>query len=337
MLPLIRSAKIASFALLLLGLSLFFPMAKSAQAQEDSLPIGFCGALTGRSSAYGISVKKGAELAVERINLSEGIDGQKLELLSVDDQQKERLSSEKITSLIYDSNVLAIIGTTDSGCTHVAARIAMKARVPLIATVATDPSLTRLNNPYVFRNLADDLIQGKALVKHMIDDRRIRDIAIVHVDTRYGRGGAAVVEEAIRDRKRSPLARLTFDSGQRDFGDLLSKLEKLRPKAMVLWGLYPEGAALTKATKERIPGIEIFGPDGLAAKAFIEEAGRAAEGVTLTYPFNPRRKNDPLVASFIEGFEEKYDETPDSFAAHAYDAVYQIAEAMKIGDRTSVV
>ena len=303
-------------------------------AQTKEIAIGTCGALTGRASAYGLSVKQGAELAVQRINEAGGVEGMTFTLTSVDDKQDETITSEKITSLVYDSNVMAIIGTTDSGCTHVAARIALKARLPLIATVATDPTLTRLNNPYVFRNLADDRIQGRTLVEYIIRTRGLRNIVIAHVNTRYGRGGAAVVETAARLQGEPVMKRLSFETGQNDYSQIVREISSLRPSALIIWGLYAEGAALTKAIRRRMPNLAIFGPDGLASPAYIEQAGNDSNGVVLTYPFNPDRKDNPVVTEFVKAFKEKFGNEPDSFAAHAYDAVYQIAEAARLGGAT---
>ena len=328
-----RDKVLLTVSLFLLASQLLVFTGKSL-AQRQDIAIGTCGALSGRAAAYGLSVKQGAQLAVERINAAGGVEGKNLTLTSLDDLQDETVTSEKITSLIYDSNVLAIIGTTDSGCTHVAARIALKARLPLIATVATDPTLTRLNNPYVYRNLADDRIQGRTIVDYIVKKRQLRRIVIAHVNTRYGRGGAAVVETAARLQGEPLLKRLSFETGQNDFSQIIRELSDLRPNALIIWGLYAEGAALTKAVRQRMPNLSIFGPDGLASPAYIEQAGNASDGVVVTYPFNPDRLSDPVVSDFVSAFKSSFGKEPDSFAAHAYDAVYQIAEAVRVGGPT---
>jgi len=300
-----------------------------AAAQPTELKIGFCGALSGRAQAYGRSVKQGTELAVQRINAAGGIRGLSLVLVALDDEQTETVTSERVTALVYTHQCQAIIGTTDSGCTHVAARICLKAKVPLLATVATDPTLTRLANPYVFRNLADDLIQGRALVDYLARQRNLRRFAIAHVNTRYGRGGARVVETAARLLNSPVVKRWSFETGQTDFNAIVAELRSLRPDGLVIWGLYAEGAALTRAIRDGGLTVPIFGPDGLAAAAFIAQAGVAADRVVVTYPFDPGRTDDPLVADFVRAFTDAYGTPPDSFAAHAYDAVYQIAEAAR--------
>jgi len=305
-------------------------------AQPVNITIGTCGALTGSASAYGESVVEGAILAVEELN-KKGLRGLNatFKLISKDDEQTEVITSEEFTSLVYDENCLAVIGTTDSGCTHVAARTALKSKTPLIATVATDPSLSRLGNPYLFRNLADDLIQGFKLVEHIVNVKGHRNICILHINTRYGKGGAKVV----LDSSQRLNARITmvekYDRDQKEFKALVEKVKRDRHDAMVIWGLYSEAAALVKELKAAGVNSPIFAPDGLATPAFIALAGDAANGVTVTWPFDSEMKaTDPVVKSFVELYTREFGKEPDSFAAHAYDAVYLIAEAVVYGGPT---
>ncbi|MBZ0286627.1 MAG: ABC transporter substrate-binding protein, partial [Anaerolineae bacterium] len=47
-------------------------------------------------------------------------------------------------------------------------------------------------------------------------------------------------------------------------------------------------------------------------------------------PTDPR----PDVQAFVEKYQEAYDEDPDLFATLAYDTIYLIAEAIKVGGPT---
>lgn len=313
-------------------------LAASALAQPTTLTIGVCGGLTGPAAAYGVSVRRGAELAARQLTEEGGVRGLPVRLVVVDDENRETLTSERVAALTYDDECAAILGTTDSGCTHVAARLALKSHVPLVMTVATDPSLTRLGNAWVFRNLADDRIQGRRLVEFIAGNRGLRRIFVAHVDTRYGRGGAAVIELAARSAGAAVLRRSAFQSGQRDFGPLVAEIRSSGADAIVIWGLYAEGAELLKQLRAGGVGLPVFGPDGLTSPAFLELAGTAAEGAVLTYPFDDTAASDPVVASFVAAYRAQWGSVPDSFAAHAFDAVHLVAEAARRAgpDRTAI-
>ena len=56
-----------------------------------------------------------------------------------------------------------------------------------------------------------------------------------------------------------------------------------------------------------------------------------AEGVLLMTPFSA---DDEKNADFVKAYKDAYDETPNQFAADAYDCVHAIAEAIdKAGHR----
>ena len=62
------------------------PLAKPAIAANEPIPIGYLPALTGPSSATGIGINRGLQLAVQEINDAGGINGRKLELITRDTQ-----------------------------------------------------------------------------------------------------------------------------------------------------------------------------------------------------------------------------------------------------------
>ncbi len=55
-------------------------------ASGDVFKIGGIGPLTGDAASYGISVKQGAQVAVDEINEAGGVNGMKLELIFEDDE-----------------------------------------------------------------------------------------------------------------------------------------------------------------------------------------------------------------------------------------------------------
>ena len=41
--------------------------------------------------------------------------------------------------------------------------------------------------------------------------------------------------------------------------------------------------------------------------------------------------HDPVVSAFVQAYQAKFGEAPDHYAAHGYDAVKLLLEAMKVG------
>lgn len=312
--------------------SLLHAQDPAAVEKPEPFRLGVLGALSGSRAPYGLSQARGAGLAAEVINRDGGIGPARrpLELIAADDHGEPGDVGALCVDLIHRQRVIGILGSVDSGCTHVAAMVAVKSQVPHLTCVATDPSLTRAGTPWTFRTLADDERQGAALVE-WLRSRGVRTIVLLAADSRYGKMGAASVA------RRAAAAGLTVDGpiilpGNGPLDLLVKKVQEKNPEAVVIWGLAGDGLRCVKALHGRFTGV-ICGGDGLASPAFFRDGGREVEGVVLTCPYVDDDPN-PLNREFRRLYRERFGEEPDSFAAHAYDTVRLIAAALARSDGT---
>ena len=77
-----------------------------------------------------------------------------------------------------------------------------------------------------------------------------------------------------------------------------------------------------------------FGVDGMDGILTLDGFNtELAEGVYLLTPFSADAK-DELTANFVKNYKERYGETPNQFAADAYDCIYAIYDALEAGKAT---
>jgi len=288
--------------------------------------IGVIGALSGPKSVYGRPHLQGATLAAAEINTAGGIAGRSLELVPVDDRGEMRLVGDLMTDLIYRKNVLAVLGSVDSGCTHVAAMIAVKAHVPHLTSVATDPSLTRAGSPWTFRTLADDDRQAAALVDWLWR-RGVKTVSLLAGESRYGRMGARIFARQFREKGGTVVGPLFMAATAESASQAVARGSIGQSQAVVLWMLAPEGL-LAAAELGRIgfAGM-IAGGDGLASPAFYGSGSRAVEGAVVTCPY-VADSAAPENTAFRRAYRSRFGTEADSFAAHAYDTIRLIATAI---------
>ena len=80
---------------------------------------------------------------------------------------------------------------------------------------------------------------------------------------------------------------------------------------------------------------KIFGVDGMDGILTVENFDTSlAEGVMLLTPFTADA-TDEKTQSFVKKYKEKYGDTPNQFAADAYDCIYAIYEACKAANVTA--
>ena len=101
-----RRTTITKFALLI-GTTL---VAWAADAQQRPLLIGQSAALTGSQTEFGRDMRDGALAGFEHLNRKGGVQGRKIELVTLDDAGNEAKAKENSASLIHEHKVLALIG-----------------------------------------------------------------------------------------------------------------------------------------------------------------------------------------------------------------------------------
>jgi branched-chain amino acid transport system substrate-binding protein len=72
-----------------------------------------------------------------------------------------------------------------------------------------------------------------------------------------------------------------------------------------------------------------FCSDRCVHEEFVRIAGKNAEGVICSYPWNPKRQ-DPKLEAFKRAFRERFGEMPETYAAHAYDGMNLLIWAIQV-------
>ena len=84
-----------------------------------------------------------------------------------------------MTRLAFEDRVHAVIGSSDSASTHVAQQVATKALLPVVSPISSDPTLTHVRVPWIFRLAPDDASQARVLVDSGIVGRGFGRIGLV--------------------------------------------------------------------------------------------------------------------------------------------------------------
>src|SRR5258706_13840555 len=138
--------------------SLFFALSAAA----DSIRIGLVSEITGPNAEAGGYTINGAKLAVEQINKKGGILGKQVELVIEDNQSTNPGTVLAFSKLGGRKEIPAIIGPIRSTQIQAAPPSIQKAGVPVMIG-GTDPSLTHVNNPWVFRCRPNDTFSSPVI------------------------------------------------------------------------------------------------------------------------------------------------------------------------------
>lgn len=300
----------------------------AAPSGIDTVEIGVLAPLGDSPHAHlGRSIVQGAMLAVEEANAAGGFEGLPFALVTRSDRGVWGASANELVAL-YDQGVWATLGSVDGANTHIMVRLALKLGMPLVNTATTDPTLTETATPWIVRVIADDRQSSYALALYMHDVRWFRRVALLRSNDRYGRVGTGELVDAMRRLGAPFVLELRYTPGSVDVQSQLERIDDAGVDAVVLWGDGRDAGEILRQMREMGMQQPVLGPDRLVSAEFLEAAGSASEGVVATYPFNPTT-DDPEFLGFRARYQNRFDDTPDAYPAHAYDGMRMIIQSIR--------
>jgi len=301
----------------------------TVEKKPEEIKVGAILPLSGDLSAYGKYVQRGIELAAEEINANGGIDGANITVLYRDNEGKSDKTVSVMNALIAEDKVPVVIGAVVSENTLAVCPIAEKKKVVLISPTSTSSKLSDYKN-YVFRTCPSDIYQGKALSDVIFDLKpEGARVAVMFVDNDYGVGLKDAFVKSYQERGEI-VAVEAHKEGDTEFTGVLSAIKDKNPDVVVLITYAKEGAAIVKQGREEGLDVAWVGSDGIKSNAFIEQAGKDAEGVKATYPIS--MVSESVTENFVKLYRAKYGTgSIDTDVTYGYDTMHVVAEAIEKG------
>jgi branched-chain amino acid transport system substrate-binding protein len=293
-----------------------------------TVKIGEVDPLTGGVSQFGIGCHQGFVLAFEEINGEGGILGQKIELVTEDDQSKPGQSATAVRKLITQDKVVAILGDATSSATLEAAPIAQSDKIPMITPTATNPRITEVGD-FIFRVCFLDEFQGRVLAKFAREKLKAQRIfTLTDVKQDYSVDLLKFFKDEFTKLGGTIVGEQSYSTGDIDFRAQLTPIRGTKPDAVYVPGYYQEVALIVKQGRQIGLTMPFIGCDGWANQALVTIGGKAIDGCFFTNHFSPDDQS-PIVKSFVAKYQDKYGALPDTFSALGYDAARLLADALK--------
>ena len=296
---------------------------------EQTLVIGGTGPLTGDYATYGTSVRNGAMLAAEEINEAGGVNGILFDVKMEDDQADPEKAINGY-SILVDEGMQVSLGAVTSGACLSLIEEAQVDGMLVITPSASQKECVQYDN--CFRVCFTDPMQGVYAADFISDNAIATKVAIIYDksndysvgihDNFVSRAGEVGID-VVTDQAFTSQSNIDFSVQLQAVKDSGAEL--------VFLPIYAQEAAYI-LTQAKSAGIEatFFGCDGL--DGILTKIGEgntdACEGVMLLTPFAADAQDEKTV-NFTTKYKEQFGETPDQFAADAYDAVYAIKAAME--------
>jgi branched-chain amino acid transport system substrate-binding protein len=309
----------------------------SARSEPDgdmaalkAIPIGFLGPLDAdnEDSPYGIAMLHGAQLAVEEVNAGGGYRGKPFALIVHDDLALWGASSMAIVDMRFKDEAWAMLGSVDSGSTHIEARATLKLELPIMDTATNDPTVTQTLVPWLLHNFPDDRQQGYALADYILLQRHLKRIGILQVNDRYGRAGKEIFVQTVRRMGHPAVVEVWYAANNTNFSSQLQTIKASGVDGVVIWGNATQAGLILKQMRALGMQQPVFGSSRICYPEVVKIAGEASEGLVVISAVNPTR-NDPAWLAFRQRFARHFGLEPDAYAAYAYDGAKMLMGAIK--------
>ncbi len=311
--------------------------ASCAGEKQTGIRIGGIGPITGPAAIYGQAVKNAAELAVEEIN---ALDSDiKFEFKMQDDEHDAEKSVNAYNTL-KDWGIQILMGTvTSSPC----AAVSTETNADNIFTLTPSASSTDVIGGYkdengntierkdnVFQMCFSDPNQGTASAQYISEQKLATKVAVIYNNAdNYSTGIYQKFDAEAKARNLEIVSVGTCTDETTDFKTQLNAAKQAGADLVFLPIYYTPASLILKQAKDIDYAPKFFGVDGMDGILTVENFDTSlAEGVMLLTPFSADAE-DEKTQNFVKKYKEKYGDTPNQFAADAYDCMYALYEACK--------
>jgi ABC-type branched-subunit amino acid transport system substrate-binding protein len=258
------------------------------------LVIGQTAGITGTVAAGVKETTEGAKLWIDHINAKGGVNGQKIELVSMDDKFEPKLALANAKVLIEEKNVLALF--LNRGTPH------SEAILPLleqhgVALIAPSTGAMVLHQPVkkqVFNVRATYQREAEKAVAHLHTMGMTR-IAVVYADDSFGTDGLEGARKGFTKAGSSPVTVIKADRLKPNYATMIPEIVKSDAQAIVWIASGNAVADGVKALRAAKSAAQVVTLSNNASSGFIKSLGEHSRGVVVTQVF-------PYERSYAYGF-----------------------------------
>lgn len=259
-------------------------------------PSGFTG-----SVAAGVKENtEGAQLYFDAVNAKGGVNGQKIELISVDDRFDPKVTVEVARDLITQKKVLALF--LNRGTPHAQALMPLLAehKVPLVAPSTGAMVLHAPVHPWVFNVRATYQREAIRAIEHLAAIGMTR-LAVLETDDSFGADAAAGAAKGFAEAKLSPVFQAKFPRENPVFTDLAGQVKASGAQAVLIFGSAGNTANAVKALRTSGSRAQVVTLSNNASDGFIKLLGEHGRGVIVTQVFPYERSvASPLIKEAMD-------------------------------------
>lgn len=314
---------------------------------KKAVQLGAVLPLSGNAQVYGQALQHGIDLAMKQVPTLEGLPTNDITMTVADSASNPEQAAQKLREL-FEGGAIAAVGGVTSTEALAMVPVADQADRVLLSPSASSQELSGVSRNF-FRIFPSAEAEAVALSNHTVNTLLVKNLAILADATAFGQGLATNFQANYERAGGTVVGVLTFEPDTTDLTALVQQARDLERQAARATGGAEAGFAVFVAAAGddlanalrtlRREGYEsrILASSALASSEVLAAAGESAEFVYFAQtPFDAAAADEPM-ASFAAAYQAEYGEPPSFYAAHGYDAVMVLLQALRESGSVSAI
>ena len=313
------------------ALSVLAPLAR-AQNAPGTVVLGQSAPFTGPAAQLGLQFNLGAQLYLDQVNASGGVNGRRIELKRLDDGYEPERCVANTKQFIADG-VFALFGYVGTPTSLAALPLATEAKLPFFAPFSGAQALREPFNRYAIHVRASYFDETAAIVKQ-VTSVGIKKVAVFYQNDAYGKAGLEGVQRALKGLNLEAAAVGTVERNSTEVAQALKDIMAIKPEAIVQIGAYKACATFIRLARQQGYGGNFYNVSFVGTQALMDELGAMAKGVAVSqvmpFPYSPAT---PLSGDYLAALKDKRGVAPNYSGIEGFVAAKVFVEALKLAGR----
>ncbi len=303
-----------------------------AGAQGATVKFGMVVPTTGAAAESGSFALSGARIAMEAVNKAGGILGKPLEIVSEDDQTTNPGAVLAFSKLSSQPDIVAFLGSIRSTQMHAMAPDMLKAGKP-VGFGGTDPQLTKLGNPWLFRFRPNDSYSGKVIAQYGAAELGKKKWAVLHSTDAFGTAGGKALSGALEKLGAPAVLDQGYANQSQDFTPVVLAIRQSGADVIGSYFTFESDLGIF-ARQLRQLGVTIpwVGSPSIVNITALKLAGPALFNTFGVADY--AEDSSPEAKSFATAYRALRKVAPDNQSSWTYDAVTVLAMAINKAGKT---
>jgi ABC-type branched-subunit amino acid transport system substrate-binding protein len=303
-------------------------------AQSNRIVLGQSAPFTGAAAQLGIQMNMGARIYFNALNAAGGVNGNTVELRTLDDGYEPDRCKANTDKFIKD-DVFGLFGYVGTPTCLAALPLVVDSKIPFFGPFTGAEALRDPMHKSVFHVRAS-YFDETALIVKQLTSLGLNRIAVFYQNDAYGKTGLDGVTRALKAQNLAPTAVGTVERNSVNVAQAVKDITAKMPEAVVQISAYKSCAAFIRESRKAGYGGTFFNVSFVGTQALADELGKEGRGIMVSQvmPF-PFSTTTAISREYLDAVKKMGAEAQPNYSSmEGYIAAKVFTEGLRRAGRT---